>query len=370
MFFYEQPVKIYFGEGELNNLPERIKQIGKTNGVILCDAFLENSELIKNIMSACSSIKAYSCDVHPNPTDNDVNNFAELLREHDADFIVAIGGGSVMDCAKGACLIAPTNNEIETYHGTQEPFPKEALPIIAVPTTAGTGSEVTSVCVLTNTATNVKAPMSSSLLYPKIAIVDPTLTYTVPKKICISTSLDVLSHAIEAYLSILHQPICDSICIYATKLALENIEDACMNPINKQAKANMMLASLMAGMGFALPKTGPSHACSFVLTNEYNIPHGDACGLTLDYFLRVNAQAENGRMHGFAKLVGFADCYQLCDEIKRIKQNIGALTDLKHLNLNYEDLKNLVLKSKHPNIKNSPVEITDEILETMYKSFT
>ena len=130
----------------------------------------------------------------------------------------------------------------------------------------------------------------------------------------------------------------------------------------------MSEASLIAGLAFSIPKTTSSHACSFPLTNIYNIPHGEACGLTLDYFARINGKYDDGRLDKFATKLGFKDSSHMADAIYELKGKIGLLRDLKHLNLVDDQINELVKKSNHPNLYNNPVEITDDMLLEMYIS--
>ena len=130
----------------------------------------------------------------------------------------------------------------------------------------------------------------------------------------------------------------------------------------------MAEASVIAGLAFTLPKTTSSHACSFPLTNLLHIPHGEACGLTLDYFARINAEAQNGRIHEFARELGFQDMYQMADEILALKRDTGLRVDLKEFHLTDAQVADLVKLSRHPNMNNNPVDITDEMLNEMYQS--
>ena len=129
----------------------------------------------------------------------------------------------------------------------------------------------------------------------------------------------------------------------------------------------MCEASVIAGLAFTLPKTTSSHACSFPLTNLLGIPHGEACGLTLDWFVRVNADAQNGRVHRLARLLGFSDPDALADAIDALKRRIGLRTGLRDMHLDDARIAELVRISRHPNLYNNPVEITDDMLETMYR---
>ena len=249
-------------------------------------------------------------------------------------------------------------------------MPQEHLPLIAIPTTAGTGSEVTCVSVLSDHELGKKGPIVSNAFYPALALVDPELTYTLPPYMTASTGIDVLCHAVEGFWSKGHQPICDALALHASKIVFQYLRTACKEPENKEARAKMAEASVIAGLAFTLPKTTSSHACSFPLTNLFHIPHGEACGLTLDYFARVNADAEpkDGRIHTFARELGFQDMYDMADAIAQLKKDLGLRMDLKEFHLTDEQVAELVKTSHHPNMLNNPVDITDEILDKMYQS--
>ena len=273
-----------------------------------------------------------------------------------------------MDCAKAAASVALTQDSIRKYHGTGVALPAEHLPLIAIPTTAGTGSEVTCVSVLSDHANGKKAPIVSEGFYPKAAIIDPELTYTMPPAVTAGTGIDVLSHAIEGDWSKGHQPICDTLAIHAAALVFKYLYRAYKNPSDEEAREKMCEASVIAGLAFTLPKTTSSHACSFPLTNIYHIPHGEACGLTLDYFVRINARGTGAeRVETLAKALRFADAEALADAIFALKQKLGLRCDLKDLHLEEEQIAELVKISRHPNLYNNPVEITDEMLDKMYR---
>lgn len=273
-----------------------------------------------------------------------------------------------MDCAKAAASVALTSDSIRKYHGTGVAMPEKHLPLIAVPTTAGTGSEVTCVSVLSDHANGKKAPIVSEGFYPAAAIIDPELTYTMPPQVTAGTGIDVLSHAIEGYWSKGHQPICDVLAMHAAELAFKYVYRAYRKPDDEEAREKMCEASLIAGLAFTLPKTTSSHACSFPLTNIYHIPHGEACGLTLDYFIRINAKGEGGeRVEEFARRIGFKDAEEMADAVLELKKKMGLRCDLKDLELDDDQIAELVRISRHPNLYNNPVEITDEMLDEMYR---
>ena len=369
MWLYTQPVNIRFGEGVVGEIKNVAEDLSCSNGLLVSDPFFVQSGLADEIVEKSEGmLKGIYSGISPNPETTEVDACAVLIRENGYDFLVALGGGSALDCAKAAGTICFTEDPISKYHGTGVPIPEKHLPLIAIPTTAGTGSEVTCVSVLSNKELGKKGPIVSEGFYPSIALVDPELTYTLPPYMTASTGIDVLCHAIEGFWSKGHQPICDALALHATKIVFEYLRRAVADPSDKEARNKMAEASVIAGLAFTLPKTTSSHACSFPLTNILHIPHGEACGLTLDYFARVNADVENGRVHNFAKELGFEDAYEMADEIGRLKKDIGLRTDLKDFELSDETFEELIKGSHHPNILNNPVEITDDILIDMYSA--
>lgn len=365
---YEQPVKILFGKGRISEIGAVARNIGVKKGLLVTSRFFVKDGTSEKILKESGGILSVVYgNVSPNPDVSEVDECAELLRSSGAEFVVAVGGGSVIDCAKAAAGVALTGNSISRYHGTGIQLPPEHIPLIAVPTTAGTGSEVTCVSVLTDHRKGIKAPVVSNGFYPRYAVLDPVLTYSMPQKIAASSGIDVLSHALEAFWSRGHQPICDAMALHAGELVFTYLRRSCADSGDHEAKDKMCEASLFAGLAFTLPKTTSSHACSFPLTNKYNIPHGEACGLTLDYFTRINAEGPEGkRIDDFAERLGFGSASDMADHIHTLKSSIGVRNDIRDLHLTEEDIAELVTASHHPNLLNNPVEITDELLSDMY----
>lgn len=366
---YLQPVTIRFGEGVIGELSKVATELGCKRGLLVSDPFFMKSGLAEQIVAASEGalVSIYS-QVSPNPEVTEVDACAQQIRENDIDFLVALGGGSALDCCKAAGSVCFTEDSIRKYHGTGVPMPQKHLPLVAIPTTAGTGSEVTCVSVLSDKELGKKGPIVSNAFYPAVALIDPELTYTLPPYMTASCGIDVLCHAVEGYWSKGHQPICDALALHASKLVFKYLRTAVAEPSNKEARAKMAEASVIAGLAFTLPKTTSSHACSFPLTNLLHIPHGEACGLTLDYFARINADAQDGRNHEFARELGFKDMYEMADAIHQLKVDIGLKCDLKSYNLTDEQVADLVRISRHPNLYNNPVDITDEMLDEMYQS--
>lgn len=368
---FNLPVKLVFGSGKRNDLAKYIDEIGGSRGVLVCgNSFCKNGVADEFLRLGGGKIVEIFSDIRPNPTTDNVNDCVRLMREVDADFAVALGGGSPMDCCKAACAIVKGDDNIEPYHSLGKPISaKEAIPMIAVTTTSGTASEVTNISVLTDINKNLKQPMNDPAMYPKIAVIDPELTLTVPPQVTASTGLDVLSHAIESYWSTLNQPICSACSIYAARLVFEWLEKAYTEPENLTAREKMAEASIVAGVAFSHPRTTGSHACSFPLTNIYGIPHGEACAFTLDYFVKFNAKHadSDGRLDALAKDCGFDSAYEMADEIYAMKKRMGMRSRLSEIGCTSgEQIAELTKKSMSMLMKRNPIELSESDIGEMY----
>lgn len=368
---FNLPVKLVFGSGKRSDLAKYIDEIGGSRGVLVCgNSFCKNGVADEFLRLGGGKIVEIFSDIRPNPTTDNVNDCVRLMREVDADFAVALGGGSPMDCCKAACAIVRGDDNIEPYHSLGKPISaKEAIPMIAVTTTSGTASEVTNISVLTDINKNLKQPMNDPAMYPKIAVIDPELTLTVPPQVTASTGLDVLSHAIESYWSTLNQPICSACSIYAARLVFEWLEKAYTEPENLTAREKMAEASIVAGVAFSHPRTTGSHACSFPLTNIYGIPHGEACAFTLDYFVKFNAKHadSDGRLDVLAKDCGFDSAYEMADEISAMKKRMGMRSRLSEIGCTSdEQIAELTKKSMSMLMKRNPIELSESDIGEMY----
>ncbi len=366
-WLYKQPVEVVFGVNKLAEIAQILQEKGYQNGLLVSDPWFVQSGLATQIINDSKGcIKAYFDHVTPNPTVEEVDECAQIIREKGYEFVVALGGGSALDCAKAAAVVALSDKDTRAFHSGGEKLPSEGIPIVAIPTTAGTGSEVTCIAVLTDTEKSFKAPLASPLFFPKMAIIDPVVTLTVPPYVTACTGLDVLSHALEGYWSKNHQPVCDALAIYAADLVFKYLPRLYEKTDDLEARTKLCEASVIAGMAFWQPKTTGSHACSFPLTNIYHIPHGEACAFTLDAFIRINAEVEGGRVHELARKCGFEDAYSMADKVLEMKRTMGMKTTLEEAGVDLETLDTLVEGSMHPNMLNNPVEMSQGDIRQMY----
>ena len=358
-FIYTQPVKIFFGEGKFEQLGSIMEELGVQRCVIACGRHFAPEA--RAMQEKDSRIVAVFGEVEQNPQLSGVVETARLCREFNADAVVGVGGGSSIDTAKFAAAIAKGDGEaIEYYHG-EKPFPAERLTIIAVPTTAGTGSEVTQVSVVSHGSE--KRTINNPVFMPKAAIVDPILSSTVPPRTTMNTGLDALAHALEGYWSKNHQPISDLMAVEAVRLVMQNLETAYRDGSNMEARANMAYASLLGGLSFANPKTAGCHACSYPLSEDYHLPHGEACAFTLDSFVRINADE---RLEELCRRAGLTGTEELAERIAALKKLAGLRSRLSDLGeVNMEKLCHDC--AVHGLMNNNPVHMDEAALRAIFE---
>lgn len=365
MWNYKQPTEIVFGIGASKSLPDVVARFG-SKPVLVTDAALAGFDMTKNALASLGAGAVLFAEVEPNPTVAAVDKLAALIRSEGHDVVVAIGGGSSLDCAKAACSVAMQGDSIRAFHSEGAKLDGRHLPLVAIPTTAGTGSEVTPISVLDDTEKGIKAPMANDNFFPKVALIDPELTLTLPRFITACTGLDALAHAVEGYWSKNHQPICDVLALEAAGLVIRNLSNVLENAADLAAREGMCRAALLAGMAFQLPKNAAVHACSFPLSSQYHQPHGAACAMTLDHFIRFNAPAMGERGVALARAAGFHEMYGLADAVRDLKTQAGLPAKLSEIGVTEPAVDALVEASFHPLMKNNPREVSSSDLKSLY----
>lgn len=362
---YWQPTEIIFGRGERAQLPELLERCGGP-AVLVTDRGLADLPLIADLSSLSGQPTVFA-QVEPNPTVGMVDALAELLRMLETRVVIAVGGGSSLDCAKAACSIAPQGGSARQYHSEGAKLDSRHLPLIAIPTTAGTGSEVTPIAVLDDPEKRLKAPMAHDNFYPTIALIDPDLTCSMPRSVTASTGFDALAHAIEGYWSRNHQPICDLFALEAVRQVFANLPRVLENGEDREAREGMSMAALLGGLAFQAPKNAAVHACSFPFSATYHLAHGTACALTLDHFIRFNGPAMGERGERLARAAGFDSMEALADRVAEMKAGSGLPTRLSEIGVTEAEIDALVEGSFHPLMDNNPREVTAEDLAAIYR---
>jgi len=359
-FFYKQPVKIWFGVGKFQKLGEILNELGCKKCVLVCGRHFAPEA--KKMMEEIPCIAAVFGEVEQNPQLSGAGETARLARACGADAIVGVGGGSSIDTAKFAAAAAPGDADVVDYYTGKVPFPGKPLTIVAVPTTAGTGSEVTQVSVMTHG--KEKRTINNPLFMPTAAIVDPSLTLSVPQRTTMNTGLDALAHALEGFWSRNHQPLADLFAVEAVRLILENLETAWRDGSNLEARSNMLYASMVAGLAFSNPRTAGCHACSYPLSEDYHLPHGEACAFTLDSFVRINADE---RLEELCRKAGLSGCEELAQRIAYLKELAGLRRRLS--DLGEVDMDKLCHDcAVHVLMNNNPVAMDEAGLREMFEA--
>ncbi|MBQ6334590.1 MAG: iron-containing alcohol dehydrogenase [Erysipelotrichaceae bacterium] len=291
----------------------------------------------------------------PNPPLCQVNEVLELIAKENCEAILAMGGGSVIDLAKAAGILYTNGGELSEYiHSALNPrkFTKTALPLYSIPTSSGTGSEVTQYAVITDENTREKITIGSPLLVSKETALDPFFTLSMPASVTANSGIDALAHALEAYTSdrIINAKgstlISDTLCLEAIRLILNNLPKAYHNGNDREARLNMQVASTMAGL-ITQAGSGAAHGLSHILTSRFDIPHGAAIGALLKNVLEYNLPVCKDRYEKIARYCGFSNAEGLIDQITSLLKEIN----IKPLGayINEEDIETI-----------TPIALTDK----------
>lgn len=290
-FEFHCPTKIVCGRHALDKLPDELEARGVTHPLVMTDAGLVKlgvTAKLTGVLDAAGVSYDVFDQVPPDSSMDVVNEVARLYQQRGCDGFVAIGGGSVIDTTKGAAAsLSCAGVDFATLQGS-EILRADLPPFIAVPTTAGTGSEVTLVAVVADTQKHAKLSFTSYKLVPHVAILDPALTASLPPKLTATTGMDALTHAIEAYTSIQKNPVSDAFAVKAIELIAANLPVACREGSDVEARTNLALASLMAGAAFSNAMVGVVHAIGHSLGGLCRIPHGQAMMMLLPHCVRRN----------------------------------------------------------------------------------
>mgnify|MGYP002585387269 CR=1 FL=1 len=325
---YLQPVKIHFGKGRVKEIKEIARELGCERGLLVAGPFFFKSGLAEKVIKESEGmIVASFGDVSPNPDVVEVDACAEVIRQKNIGFVVALGGGSPMDCAKAAASVALTSDSIRKYHGTGVAMPEKHLPLIAVPTTAGTGSETTLAAVITDAETRHKYAINDFPLIPRYAVLDPKVTLSLPPFITATTGMDALTHAVEAYIGNSTTPGTRKNALDAVRLIFENLDTAYTHGNDIEARRNMLRASYFAGCAFTKSYVGYVHAIAHSLGGKYNVPHGLANAMILPMVLETYGDSITHKLRNLAVTAGLCDKHE--DDKTAARMFIDAIKDMK-----------------------------------------
>ena len=286
------PVKVIAGKAALEHLPWEMQGLSVKRPMIVTDKGIHQAGLLEPVLAACREggvqIEAIFDDVPPDSSTSVVRDIAALYRDKHCDAIIALGGGSAIDTGKAAnILVSMGGDDLEQYSGAG--ILKHPLrPFFVIPTTAGTGSEVTSVAVISDEQRGVKLPFTSSFLLPDAAIIDPRMTLTLPPHITAATAMDALTHATEAFIGLAKNPLSDAYATAAIQKIGQWLLPVMDDPKNEEGRLELALASTMAGIAFSNSMVGLVHALGHATGAKCHLPHGVCMSLYLPYALEYN----------------------------------------------------------------------------------
>jgi alcohol dehydrogenase len=303
-FIFHNINRLIQGCGSINALPQEVARLGGTRVLIVTDPGLLQTGIPDRVVSllAGTDVKVWS-HVESDPSVESVDACAHFVASEGIDLIIGLGGGSPIDTAKCASIIATNGGKTEDYLGIEK-VPKPGLPKIFIPTTAGTGSEVTNVAVLSLKKLRTKKGIVSRYLMADCALLDAELTVDLPGKITAATGMDALTHAIEAYVSRFAQPLTDYFALEAIRRLSRSLRTAVHFGANLAAREDVLTASLYAGLAFGSAATGMVHGLAMPLGGLYNIPHGIANAVLLPHVMKFNLVAATARFADIARAMG------------------------------------------------------------------
>lgn len=346
-FTFFVPTQIKYGMGKVSALALEVQVEDDlsncTNVMIITDKGVLGAGLIEKVKNGLNDsayeIKSIFDEV---PADSDlqvVKKCAQEIKDLEINLIIAVGGGSVMDTAKLASLIGTYGGEVRDYEGGFM-VPGKCIPIIAIPTTVGTGSEVSVGAVVKDHENKTKLTIASPHLYPRMAMLDPEMVATLPTKLVAYTGMDALTHAIEAYVSTENQPISEALALRAAEMIYDNLEAAAKDSSNIDARAKMQIAAMIAGMAFSNSPVGATHAISHTIGGLYGLHHGLSNAIALPYVMEFNLEHSASRYAALARAFDVSETGLSDIELgKRAIEQIRKLKAALDIPEKYRDLE-------------------------------
>jgi len=339
------------GSGSLAEAMQAVKGLGFRKALIVTDGMLSKLGLAAKVAKLLNDqqIDTVLFDgVQPNPTESNVRAGLALLRENRCDCVVSLGGGSSHDCAKGIALCATNGGEISDYEGVDRSV-KPQLPLVAINTTAGTASEMTRFCVITDEETHIKMAIVDRNVTPILSVNDPDLMLAKPKALTAATGMDALTHAVEAYVSTAATPITDACALKAVELIARHLRTAVAKGDDLHAREQMAYAQFLAGMAFNNASLGYVHAMSHQLGGFYDLPHGVCNALLLPHVEAFNVKTSAARLRDVAQAMGEnvqgldaqAGAQACLAAIRKLSSDIGIPKSLGELGVKRADIPTL-----------------------------
>ncbi|EMN3918805.1 L-threonine dehydrogenase [Citrobacter telavivensis] len=376
--FYIPSVNI-IGADSLKDAMNTMTEYGFRRTLIVTDSVLMQLGMAGHIQKALQEHDIFSVifdGTHPNPTTINVADGLKILKENDCDSVISLGGGSPHDCAKGIALVAANGGDIRDYEGVDRSA-KPQLPMIAINTTAGTASEMTRFCIITDVDRHIKMAIVDKHVTPLLSVNDSLLMVGMPKSLTAATGMDALTHAIEAYVSVAATPITDACALKAVTMISDNLSIAVESGGNVHAREAMAYAQFLAGMAFNNASLGYVHAMAHQLGGFYDLPHGVCNAVLLPHVQVFNSQVAAARLRDCATAMGVhvagmtdAEGAQACiDAIRALARQVNIPAGLRDLGVKEEDIPVLATNAlKDACGLTNPIQATHDEIMAIYRA--
>jgi alcohol dehydrogenase class IV len=374
--------RIIFGPGTIGEIGNLVTDMGRRAFLITGKTVDRAAPLIEQLKKQGVTITQFS--IPGEPTTDLVLAAVDSARRNTCEFVIGMGGGSVLDAGKVVAALLTNDGELMDYLeviGRGQPLSRKPAVYIAIPTTAGTGAEVTRNAVLDSPHHRVKVSMRSPLMLPDLALIDPELTYSMPPEITAVTGLDAFTQLLEAYVSVHANPLTDGICREGLQRAARSLKKACLDGKNTDARRDMCLASLFGGLALANAKLGAVHGFAGPLGGMYDAPHGTLCAGLLPHVLEVNLKALQSRAPESPAIIRYNEVARIITgkSTDRASEGINWIQELcsqlqvprlAEYGIKEEDFSTIVAKSKDASsMKGNPILLTEtELLEVLKKA--
>jgi alcohol dehydrogenase len=325
---FETVRRITFGCGSLENLGNEIKRVNGSKVMVVTDPGLKGAGVVDAVASVLDQAKlsfSVFAEVEPDPRVEVALASVQAAKAYDPDVIVGLGGGSSLDISKVTSVMLTNEGPIEKYFG-MELVPRPGVPLILIPTTAGTGSEMTSICVLGDTKNKVKKGIVSEHMFARTALLDPKLTLALPPRVTAMTGMDALVHAVESFVGVRASVFTDTLNLQAIRLVAANLRLAYANGANLAARENMLHASCLAGMAFSNTQNGLAHALALAIGGKFHLPHGLLTAFIIPWVMEYNLIASPAKYIEIAK--AFGERTQHLPEIQAARFSVQAVKSL------------------------------------------
>lgn len=370
---FHVPTTIIFKSGALSSLAEVVDSLKASRIVLVTDKGILISGIADKVLSQVQPSLIIDT-IEQNPRSATVNKAAEAVRTITPDLIIGLGGGSSLDAAKALAVLATNPGFIEDYEGNQK-YINAPLPVLAIPTTCGTGSEVTWVSVITHTERKFKMSIKGPLMYPKVALIDPDVLVTLPRHLIASTGMDAFTHALEAYTVKPRTVITDIFAKKALELIFKSLEKAYKDITCKKAREDIMLGSTLAGMAFGNSDVGAVHCIAETVGGLYDVPHGVANSIFLPFVMEANLCVVKERYADIARLIGIEGkedgaALKLIEEVRSLSQTLN-IPSFRSLNIKESDFLEIAKRSvqNNSNLSNPREMRTEEYVEILTEAF-